>query len=294
MKVAATYNDGNIFEHFGHCEMFKIYEIDHGMIKSAQTVVPECSGHSAMADFLVSNGVTTLICGGIGDGAKSALDAYGIDVYSGAEGSADEAVRLLLRGELPTEGVNCDHHSHDHGEDGCGCGCGGDCGSEGGDCGCGGGCGGCGGGAPMIYLEGKNAGKTVKVHYKGTLEDGTQFDCSYDRGEPLEFICGAGMMIKGFDMAVCDMEVGQVVDVSLTPDLAYGEYDPNAMVSFPIDQIPGAEDVEVGMQVYLQDAMGRPIPVKVHAVDDKTITFDANHELSGKTLNFRIELLEAK
>ena len=146
----------------------------------------------------------------------------------------------------------------------------------------------------MIYLEGKNAGKTVRVHYRGTLEDGTQFDASYDRGEPLEFICGAGMMIKGFDMAVVDMEVGQVIDVTLTPDLAYGEYDPIAMVSFPVEQMPGAEDVEVGQQVYLQDAMGRPIPVKVHSVDDKIITFDANHELAGKTLCFRIELVEVK
>ena len=101
-------------------------------------------------------------------------------------------------------------------------------------------------------------------------------------------------MIKGFDMAVVDMEVGQVIDVTLTPDLAYGEYDPRAMVSFPVEQMPGAEDVEVGQQVYLQDAMGRPIPVKVHSVDDKIITFDANHELAGKTLCFRIELVEVK
>lgn len=289
MKIAVTYSNGNVFEHFGHCEEFKIYEVADGAVVSTENLVPSGSGHSAMASFLQENGVSVLICGGIGDGAKNALDSYGIEVFSGAEGSTDDAVAAYLKGELPTEGVNCDHHDHDHG-DGEGCGCGEDCGCSG-DCGSG--CGGCGGGEPMIYLEGKNAGKTVKVHYRGTFEDGTQFDASYDR-EPLQFICGAGMMIKGFDMAVCDMEVGQTIDVTLTPDLAYGEYDPAAMVSFPVEQLPGAEDVEVGQQVFLQDAMGRPIPVKVHSVDSETIVFDANHELAGKSLNFTIELIEAK
>ena len=289
MRIAVTYNNGNVFEHFGHAEEFKLYEIADGSVASAEVIGADGHGHSEMAALMADRGVNILICGGIGDSAKQALDSYGIEVVSGASGSADAAVDAFLKGELETEGVNCDHHSHEEGE---GCGCGEDCGCSSGGCGgCGGGC---GGGAPMIYLEGKNAGKTVRVHYRGTLEDGTQFDASYDRGEPLEFICGAGMMIKGFDMAVVDMEVGQVIDVTLTPDLAYGEYDPRAMVSFPVEQMPGAEDVEVGQQVYLQDAMGRPIPVKVHSVDDKIITFDANHELAGKTLCFRIELVEVK
>ena len=74
----------------------------------------------------------------------------------------------------------------------------------------------------MIILEGKNAGRTVRVHYRGTFNDGTQFDSSYDRGEPLEFICGAGMMISGFDKAVVDMETGQAVDIHLMPEEAYG------------------------------------------------------------------------
>lgn len=296
MRIAVTYYDGYIFEHFGHSEQFKFYDIVDGAVASSEVVEPDCGGHDAMAAYLADNGVNVVICGGIGDGAKAALDAAGIEVFSGAAGEADAAVELCLKGELPTEGANCDHHDHDHGE-GCGCGCGGGCGSDD-ESGCGGGCGGCGGGcsggAPMIYLEGPNAGKTVRVHYRGTFEDGTQFDASYDRGEPLEFICGAGMMIRGFDMAVCDMEVGQIVDITIPPELAYGEYDPRAMVSFPVEQMPGAEDVEIGQQVWLQDAMGRPIPVKVHAVDDETITFDCNHELSGKSLNFRIELVEVK
>lgn len=66
-------------------------------------------------------------------------------------------------------------------------------------------------------LTGRNVGKTCRTHYRGTFNDGTQFDSSYDRGEPLEFVCGAGQMIKGFDAAVADMEVGQIVDIHLLP-----------------------------------------------------------------------------
>ena len=67
-------------------------------------------------------------------------------------------------------------------------------------------------------LTGRNVGKTCRTHYRGTFNDGTQFDSSYDRGEPLEFVCGAGQMIKGFDAAVADMEVGQIVDIHLMPE----------------------------------------------------------------------------
>lgn len=72
-----------------------------------------------------------------------------------------------------------------------------------------------------------NENKKCKVHYTGTFNDGTKFDSSYDRGEPLEFVCGAGMMIKGFDEAVKEMEVGQIVDIHLMPEEAYGMPDPN-------------------------------------------------------------------
>ena len=141
-------------------------------------------------------------------------------------------------------------------------------------------------------LTGKNVGKRCRTHYRGTFNDGTQFDSSYDRGEPLEFVCGAGQMIPGYDAAVADMEVGQVLDVHLSPAEAYGEVNPEAIFSVEIAQLPGAESVSVGEQVYLQDRYGRPIPVKVAAKDDTTITFDANHEMAGKELNFRIELVE--
>ena len=141
-------------------------------------------------------------------------------------------------------------------------------------------------------MKGKNVGKKVRTHYRGTFNDGTQFDSSYDRGEPLEFICGTGMMIPGFDAAVAGMEVGETVQVHLMPSEAYGEADPNAIFTVEISQLPGSEELIVGQQVYLQNAYGQPVPVKVAAKDDKTVTFDANHEMAGKELNFTIELVE--
>ena len=137
-----------------------------------------------------------------------------------------------------------------------------------------------------------NEGKTCRVHYTGTFNDGTKFDSSLDRGEPLEFVCGAGMMIKGFDEAVMDMEVGQTIDIHLMPEEAYGMPDPENMLTAEIEQLPGSENLQVGQKVYLSDSMGRPIPVVVAAKDEKTITLDANHEMAGKELNFNITLVE--
>ena len=150
-----------------------------------------------------------------------------------------------------------------------------------------GGCGGCHGKQP-----GKNVGKKVRTHYRGTFNDGTQFDSSYDRGEPLEFVCGAGMMIPGFDAAVADMAVGETRQVHLMPAEAYGEADPEAIFSIELSRLPGAETLSVGQRVYLRNAYGQPVPVKVTAKDEKTITFDANHEMAGKELNFTIELVD--
>ena len=110
----------------------------------------------------------------------------------------------------------------------------------------------------------------------------------------MEFVCGVGMMIRGFDEAVANMEVGEIVDIHLTPDKAYGEFDPQAIITMNIAELPGSEDLTVGQQVYLQDMYGRPFPVKVTEKTDTTITFDANHEMAGKELNFRIELVEVK
>ena len=146
----------------------------------------------------------------------------------------------------------------------------------------------------MPSIEGPNVGRLCKTHYRGTLNDGTVFDSSYDRGEPLEFICGMGMMIRGYDEAVATMEVGQSVDIHLTPDQAYGYADPRAIFTVEIAQLPGSENLQVGENVALYTTSGQPMPVKVTARDETTITFDANHELAGQELNFHIELVEVQ
>ena len=139
-----------------------------------------------------------------------------------------------------------------------------------------------------------NEGKSVAVHYVGTLDDGTKFDSSRDRNEPLRFTCMAGQMIAGFDAAVRDMEVGQTVNVRLEPAEAYGERRDDMIISVPIANMPGAENAQVGMRVVLGGPMGQPMPATVYAMDDTTITFDLNHEMAGKALNFEIELLSAE
>lgn len=288
MKIAVTYDNGEVFQHFGRTENFKVYEVEDNQAVSSEIIGSNGTGHGALAGLLAEQGIDVLICGGIGGGAQTALEEAGIELVAGAEGNTDEVVETYLRGELISTGSNCHHHDHEEGHS---------CGAHGcGEHGCGGheeghSCGGCG---SHITLEGKNAGKTCRVHYKGTFNDGSQFDSSYDRGEPLEFICGAGMMIQGFDAAVVDMEVGQIVDIHLMPEEAYGMPDPNAIMTFQIAQLPGSEDLTVGQQVYLTNQMGQPFPVKVTAKDDVTITLDANHEMAGKELNFRIELVDVK
>ena len=139
-----------------------------------------------------------------------------------------------------------------------------------------------------------NEGKHVKVHYVGTLDDGSQFDSSRDRGTPLEFTCMAGQMIPGFDAAVRDMEVGQTVTVRIPAADAYGEHDPSKVIRMQFEALPGSEKLEVGQHPVLATADRRPIPCVVVAKDDETITFDMNHELAGKDLTFEIELLVAE
>lgn len=280
-KIAVAYENGQVFQHFGHTEAFKIYEVEGDKVVGSEVIESNGVGHGALAGLLSDHTIDALICGGIGGGAMAALDEAGIEVCAGAEGDTDAVVEAYLKGELTSTGANCDHHGEGH-----------SCGDhgEGHSCG-GGGChGGCGGSKPAF--EGKNVGKTVKTHYRGTFNDGGQFDSSYDRGEPIEFVCGAGMMIPGFDRAVADMEVGQVIDVHLMPEEAYGMPDPQAIFSAAIAEVPGAENLSVGQQVYLTSDYGQPIPVKVTEKDDTNITFDANHEMAGKELNFRIELVE--
>ena len=229
MKIAVPYENDQVFQHFGHTEQFKVYEIEANHVVSSEIVPTNGSGHEALADFLSALSVNVLLCGGIGSGAQAALDSAGIEVCSGAAGDADIAVSDYLSGALESAGVNCDHH---HEEEGCGSHCGGG--------------------------------------------------------------CGVGMMIRGYDEAVAAMEVGQSVDIHLTPDQAYGYPDPRAVFTVEIAQMPGCENLQVGEDVVLSTNAGQPIPVKVTARDDTTITFDANHELAGKELNFHIELVEVR
>jgi len=117
MKIAVTYADGEIFQHFGHTQQFKVYEITDGKITSSQVVDTAGSGHGALATLLGSMHVDVLICGGIGGGAQMALANAGIRLFGGVSGDPDRAVDALLAGNLLyNPSVRCDHHDH-HGED---------------------------------------------------------------------------------------------------------------------------------------------------------------------------------
>ncbi len=124
MKIAVTYENGRVFQHFGHTEQFKIYTIEDGKVASSVVIDTNGSGHGALAGFLVRHGVNALICGGIGAGAQSALAEAGIRLYGGVSGSADEAVDALLSGKLLfNPNVRCSHHheeGHSCGHHNCG------------------------------------------------------------------------------------------------------------------------------------------------------------------------------
>ncbi len=270
MKIAVSISLENesVFDHFGHAPGFKIYDVEDNNVISSKVVASNGMGHTVMVNLMRQEDVNVVLCGWIGGHALDGLKEAGISVYTGATGSADDSLQAYLAGNLEeAEAANC---NHDHAEGGCG----GGCHKE-----------------PQLLFEGKNAGKTVSVHYTGTFNDGSKFDSSYDRGEPLTFICAAGQMIRGFDKAVVEMEVGQEVDIHLLPEEAYGQPDPNNIFAVQIAQLPGSEQLEAGQRVYLQNQFGQPFPVTVVSKDETTIVFDANHEMAGKELNFHIELV---
>ena len=124
MKIAVTYENGQIFQHFGHTAQFKLYDVENGAVVSAQVVDTNGSGHGALAGFLAANGVNSLICGGIGGGAQMALAEAGIQLYAGCSGDADQRVDELLAGTLQfAQAATCDHHhgaEHACGDHGCG------------------------------------------------------------------------------------------------------------------------------------------------------------------------------
>ena len=129
MKIAVTYENGEIFQHFGHTEQFKVYEVENGAVISSQVVDTNGSGHGALADVLTALNADVLICGGIGGGAQMALAQAGIKLYGGVSGNADSAVAAFLEGKLEfNPNVQCNHHEHHHseghvcGDHGCGSG----------------------------------------------------------------------------------------------------------------------------------------------------------------------------
>lgn len=135
-------------------------------------------------------------------------------------------------------------------------------------------------------------GNLVSVHYRGTLEDGTEFDNSYSRGEPISFTVGAGQMISGFDTAVNGMTAGEKKDVTLNPSDAYGESNPEAVQSFPRTSFPEELKVEVGTPVEARTPEGQPVRAFISGFDGEDVQVDFNHPLAGKTLNFEIELVD--
>ena len=156
MKIAVTYDDGNVFQHFGRTEFFKVYETEDGKVVSSEVISSNGVGHGALAGVLAEQSVDVLICGGIGEGAQAALKEAGVELCAGAEGNTDQVVEAYLKGELVSTGANCDHH---HGEEHS-CGdheewhsCGGGCGES-----CGGGCG------SWPAITGRNVGKTCRTH----------------------------------------------------------------------------------------------------------------------------------
>lgn len=133
------------------------------------------------------------------------------------------------------------------------------------------------------------SGDTVRVHYRGTLEDGTEFDSSAGR-EPLEFVVGSGEVIPGFDEAVVALEAGTKATVTIPAAQAYGEHDAGGLQTFPLSAFPSAP--EVGWAVELSGPDGERVPATIAEVNGDEVVLDFNHPLAGKDLTFDIELVE--
>lgn len=125
MKIAVTYENGEVFQHFGHTEQFKVYDVQDGAVVSSEIIGSNGSGHGALASLLAERKIDVLICGGIGGGAQMALDEIGVEVVGGASGKVADVVAAYLKGELQVDpDFQCHHHDHDGGhecgEHGCG------------------------------------------------------------------------------------------------------------------------------------------------------------------------------
>jgi peptidylprolyl isomerase len=135
-------------------------------------------------------------------------------------------------------------------------------------------------------------GDNVKIHYTGKLEDGTVFDSSVTRGEPIEFTVGDGRLLPDFETGVIGMSPGESKHVAISHEHAYGPYRDEMVIALPRNQIPENLNVEVGLQLQLTLESGQPIIVNVTDISESTVTLDANHPLAGQNLNFELQLLE--
>ncbi|WP_428608787.1 FKBP-type peptidyl-prolyl cis-trans isomerase [Sedimenticola sp.] len=134
-------------------------------------------------------------------------------------------------------------------------------------------------------------GQTVKVHYTGTLEDGTQFDSSSGR-DPLEFTLGEGQVIPGFEQALAEMQVGETKTVHIPADQAYGEHQPELVQQVERAQIPAEIELAIGVQLQAQGPEGQVFRLVVTELAETSVTLDGNHPLAGKALTFELELVE--
>lgn len=135
------------------------------------------------------------------------------------------------------------------------------------------------------------SGDTVRIHYTGTLTDGSTFDSSEGR-DPLEFTVGSGEIIPGLDVAVPGMAVGEKKTVNIACDDAYGEANPEMTQAVPRDSIPEEIPLEIGAMLQMQTPQGQVVPVTVVEINEAEVTLDANHPLAGQDLTFDIELVE--
>ena len=135
-------------------------------------------------------------------------------------------------------------------------------------------------------------GNNVRVHYKGTFEDGTIFDSSHDRGETLDFELGSKSMISGFQDNILGMTVGETKAFKVLSADAYGDPNPEAVVTVPKAAFPEDFEFTVGTPVQGTSPMGQPLRAVISEVEDENVILDHNHPLSGKDLNFEVELVE--
>ncbi|MBT3865723.1 peptidylprolyl isomerase [Candidatus Woesearchaeota archaeon] len=134
-------------------------------------------------------------------------------------------------------------------------------------------------------------GSKIKLHYKGTLEDGTVFDSSEGK-DPLEFEVGAGAVIAGFDEGVIGMKKGEKKTINIPADKAYGQYDEKRMGEYPKANVPKDMELKVGAKMFLQSPDGGVALATIKEIKDDVVVLDLNHPLAGKNLTFEVEIIE--